>query len=110
MSGDKTGRYNSWLDGEKIMGYQGPTIAIADKVVFKFGVYRINLNRHKNPNDFEVFYLKVGTANKCEKLKSIHCSKIKKSLEVVGYQNVLKVEWHEVKSKTNFLKCGRSIC
>ena len=92
-SGDKTGRYNSWLDGEKIIGYHGPTVAMADKMAFKFGVYRINLNRYKNANDFEVFYSKVGTANKCEKLKSIHCSKIKKSLEVVGYQN-LQVERH----------------
>jgi hypothetical protein len=106
-SGDRTGRNNCWLDGEKIIGHQGPTIAIADKVAFKFEAYRFNLNRHKNPNDFEVFYLKVGTANKCEKLKSIHCSKIKKSLEVVGYQN-LQVERHEAKSETDFLKCGRS--
>ena len=108
-SGENSGRYNAWIDGEKIMGYHGPTISIADKVAFKFGVYRRGLNKKSNPNDFEIYYSKVGTGNKCEILGSNYCDKIKKSLELRGYPNIQKIERYESNEKTDFIKGGGTV-
>lgn len=108
-SGENSGRYNAWIDGEKIMGYHGPTISIADKVAFKFGVYRRGLNKKSNPNDFEIYYSKVGTGNKCEILGSNYCDKIKKSLELIGYPNIQKIERYESNEKTDFIKGGGTV-
>ena len=98
----KDGVYDAWLDGKKIFGYRGKT-AIGDGVRFKFGLYRIKLNKTKNPNDVTIYFSKVGTASACQKLGINNCEALKQTRDEIGYPGALRVFRFNSDEKRKFI-------
>lgn len=105
-SNNHDGIYDAWIDGKKIIGYRGNTSFGADRVAFKFGLYRIKLNATKNPEDIKIYFTNVGTANTCEELEISICGSLNKSLSVLGYPNARGVNRFKITQKTDFINGG----
>jgi len=105
-SNNPDGIYDAWIDGKKIIGYRGNTSFGADRVAFKFGLYRIKLNTIQNPEDIKIYFTNVGTANTCEELEISNCGSLNKSLGVLGYPNARGVNRFKMTQKTDFIASG----
>jgi hypothetical protein len=105
-SNDKDGVYDAWIDGKKIIGHRGNTSFGADRIAFKFGLYRIGLNKSKHPKDIEIYFSAVGTAKSCESVGIKSCDELMKSLDIVGYPGAKTVFRFDVDQKTRFLEAG----
>ena len=105
-SNESDGAYDAWIDNKKIIGHRGNTSFGADRIAFKFGLYRIGLNKFKNPEDVRIYFSKVGTAKSCKTVGIENCDKLMKSLDVVGTPGASRVFRTDVKQKTEFLEAG----
>jgi len=108
-SNQDKGAYDAWIDDKKIIRYRGKTSFGADTISFKFGLYRIGLNKTKNPKDIEIYFTKVGTAGKCNELELTNCDYFKKNLQLDGYPNVQRVFRIDVNEKKEFLYSGGKV-
>jgi hypothetical protein len=105
-SNESDGAYDAWIDNKKIIGHRGNTSFGADRIAFKFGLYRIGLNKSKNPKDISIYFSKVATAKSCKGVGIANCDKLMKSLDVVGNPGASRVFRVYVKQKTEFLEAG----
>jgi hypothetical protein len=94
------------LYNKKIIAHRGSTSFGADRIAFKFGLYRIGLNKTKNPKDISIYFSKVETAKSCKAVGIENCDKLMKSLDVVGNPGAARVFRTYVKQKTEFLEAG----
>jgi len=108
-SNNSDGAYDAWIDGKKIIGYRGNTSFGADRVAFKFGLYRIKLNSTKNPKDIKIYFTNVGTADTCEELEISNCGALNKSLDVLGYPSARNVNRYKMTQKTDFIASGGKV-
>ena len=108
-SNDADGIYDAWIDGKKIIGYRGNTSFGADRVAFKFGIYRIGLNKTNNPKDIKIYYTDVGTAASCDALGINNCDVISNSLDQLGYPGSISVNRYKVTQKTDFIAEGGKV-
>jgi hypothetical protein len=104
----KQGAYDAWLDGKKVFGYRGKT-AIGDGVRFKFGLYRIKLNKTKNPNDVTIYISKAGTASACQKLEINNCEALRQTQDETGYPGALRVFRVNSDEKRKFIAKGGKV-
>ena len=58
-----------WMNGSQVINYNGSLpVKEADAVRFKFGPYRIDLDKDKTLPDVDVHFTGVGRAGTCDKL------------------------------------------
>lgn len=105
-SNDTDGIYDAWIDGRKVIGYRGNTSFGADRIAFKFGLYRIRMNEVNTVRDLEIYFSKVGTASTCETLEITNCGLLYKTQNVMGYPSATKVFEFEINQKTDFINSG----
>ena len=105
-SNDTDGIYDAWIDGKKVIGYRGNTSFGADRIAFKFGLYRIRMNEFNTVRDLEIYFSKVGTASTCETLEITNCESLYKTQNVMGYPSATKVFEFKMKQKTDFINGG----
>jgi len=108
-SNDKNGVYDAWIDGKKVIGYRGNTSFGADRVAFKFGLYRIGLNKIADPKDITIYFSQVGTADTCEELELQNCANLEKTIETLGYPNAPRIFRTNIKQKSDFLESGGTV-
>lgn len=108
-SNDENGAYDAWIDGRKVMGYRGNTSFGADRVAFKFGLYRIGLNKIVDPKDITIYFSNVGTAGTCEELVVQNCAALSKTINTLGYPNAPRIFRYKVNQKTEFLESGGTV-
>ncbi len=104
--GPSKGVFDMWLDGRKVVGYQGNTAHSADSVRFKFGVYRLKLNSSNNPPDFRAYFSYVGNASSCSRLGLSTCAAMEAQKGPTGYTNVSRVFRVNSKGKSDFIASG----
>jgi hypothetical protein len=107
-SNKTNGVYDAWIDGKKVIGYRGSN-ASADRISFKFGLYRIKLNRTKNPKDVTVYFSKVGTARSCRQLDIPDCKLLLQTQGKVGYPGAMRVFRHTSNEKSDFIAKGGKV-
>ncbi len=108
-SNKPNGEYDAWINNNKIIGYRGNTSYGADKIRFKFGLYRINLNKVKNPKDIQIYFSNVGTSYNCKNLKINYCKKLEETKSIRGYPNAKHFFRYKVNEKTNFINSGGKV-
>ncbi|SFM07782.1 heparin lyase I family protein [Shimia aestuarii] len=100
------GAFDFWIDGKKVVGYRGDTSKKASNIPFKFGVYRIKLNRYRNPKDVRAYFSAVGTAPTCKKLGLSNCEVYESTIGKLGYFNAQRVFRHRSNEKSDFIARG----
>lgn len=66
---EKDGFIKIWMNGNQVINYKGSLpVKEAEAVRFKFGPYRIDLDKEKTLQDVDIRYSGVGRAKTCEKL------------------------------------------
>ena len=99
------GEFDTWIDGQKVIGYRGNTSYSADAVRFKYGLYRIKLNNSR-VNTQTVYFSNAAIGSSCNNIGLPSCDEYISTIGTEGYQNTRRLFTYRSNEMSRFLRRG----